>query len=224
MLLNGLLLLLLLISGDGNSLIVCASPFTMRSSLSLKERLAEMGFAVGGPRRLWLRLRPPAPPPPPPMVRKPDGVWYVFWDDRSTLPKNGASHILKRGKRTGRLVVMTATNVSRVPHAPASAAPRTGSLVHMLVRFNGLNSRQTYHENKDTLHDGTNKHKDTCSQNEGRSNFLNHLQAGSPQHGKGDSDEVYIGRDVCGERHPDDGPGDGSLAGSWSRWLAKAGE
>lgn len=43
------------------------------------------------------------------------------------VPKNGASHVLMRGNTMGRLVVTTATKDSRVPQAPASCAPLTGS-------------------------------------------------------------------------------------------------
>lgn len=76
---------------------------------------AVIGFAVRG------RFRGvDESPPPPPNVTRPVGVLYDFFDDRRALPQRGVSQTLNRGNNMGRLVVMTATKASRVPHDPAS--------------------------------------------------------------------------------------------------------
>lgn len=88
---------------------------TIRSSLSLNVMFSVIGLAVLGP----LRFRGVDAGPPPPMLTKPVGVLHDFLDERSKLPQNGVSHTRKRGNSMGRLVVMTATKASLVPHSPA---------------------------------------------------------------------------------------------------------
>lgn len=92
---------------------------TMRSSLSFIVKFV-IGFAVGGPRpRQLLEV--------PPKVTKPFGVrpsdFCVERIESRMDPKMGPNNPLRRGNIIGKLVVTTATKVSRTAQDPANCAP-----------------------------------------------------------------------------------------------------
>lgn len=82
---------------------------------------------------------------------------------------------------------------------------------------NEYNVRNAYNINKNGLEHGADKHKDTGTQYNSRCNLLDKLQTSSPQHWKGNHDEVDICDYARGKCDPDDRLRHCSLAEIWKK-------
>lgn len=77
---------------------------------------------------------------------------------------------------------------------------------------NALSKGRTYHDEENALDGRADEHEHTGAEDDGHCYLLQGLQAGFPKHWNWHEDEVWVGREIRSECHPDDGHRDGRLA------------